>query len=196
MKNQHEYTAEHFKELDWSDKIIEVTSFDNCTFSSCNFSNSTFHKCKFHECHFIHCNLSLIKVTKCSFFDTYFEGSKIIGVNWTNANWPTITLSCPLRFNQCILNDCSFMSLSLREMSMIDCKAHDVDFRDADLTQADFSQSDFTNSLFNQTLLAEANFTDAINYNINVFENNVKRAKFSLPEAMSLLQYLDIELVD
>lgn len=88
------------------------------------------------------------------------------------------------------------MSLSLREMSMIDCKAHDVDFRDADLTQADFSQSDFTNSLFNQTLLAEANFTDAINYNINVFENNVKRAKFSLPEAMSLLQYLDIELVD
>lgn len=196
MKNHHSYLNQHFKEIDWSEKTVEVTEFDNCTFTNCNFSHTRFSQCKFHECHFIHCNLSLITVTKSSFFETVFEESKAIGINWTTAAWPNIKLGSPLRFNKCILNDSSFLNLSLREMIMIECKAHDVDFREADFTQADFSHTDFTNSLFSKTILREANFAEAINYNINIFQNDVKRAKFTLPEAMSLLQHLDIELLD
>jgi len=196
MKNHHHYLSQLFKDIDWSEKAIEATEFDNCTFIGCNFSNTQFLKCKFHECHFINCNLSLIKVAKCSFFDTLFEECKAIGINWTNAAWPNIKLNCPLRFTKCILNDSSFLGLSLQEMSMVECKAHDVDFRDADFTQADFSHTDFTHSLFSKTILKEANFSEAINYDINIFQNDVKRAKFTLPEAMSLLQHLDIELLD
>lgn len=196
MKNQHDYVNEHFKELDCALETIESTEFDNCTFSGCNFSEAQFIQCKFHECHFINCNLSLITVSKCVFFDTLFEACKAIGINWTNATWPNIKLACPLQFTQCILNDSSFLGLSLREMKMIECKAHDVDFREADFTQADFSHTDFTHSLFNKTILTEANFAEAINYDINIFQNEVKRAKFSLPEAMCLLQHLDIELLN
>lgn len=196
MKSHHHYLNQYFKDIDWSEKTIDFTEFDNCTFSGCNFSHTNFRQCKFHECHFIRCNLSLIKVAKCSFFETLFEESKAIGINWTSAAWPNIKLGSPLRFQKCILNDSSFLSLSLREMIMTECKAHDVDFREADLTQADFSYTDFTNSLFNKTLLTEVNFAEAINYNINIFQNEVKRAKFTLPEAMSLLQHLDIELLN
>lgn len=137
-----------------------------------------------------------MSVSKCSFFDTLFEACKAIGIHWTNAAWPNIKLVCPLQFNQCILNDSSFLGLSLREMKMVECKAHDVDFRDADFTQADFSHTDFTHSLFSKTILTEANFAEAINYDINIFQNEVKRAKFTLPEAMNLLQHLDIELLE
>lgn len=194
MKKPLSYLSQHFKDLDWSEKNVDSTEFDNCTFSGCNFSHASFTQCKFHECHFIRCNLSLLKVAKCSFFDTFFEETKAIGINWTHAAWPNIKLVSPLRFNKCILNDSSFLGLSLAEMIMTECKAHDVDFRDADFTEADFSHTEFTNSLFNKTILKEANFAEAINYNINIFQNDVKRAKFTLPEAMSLLQHLDIEL--
>jgi fluoroquinolone resistance protein len=196
VKNHHEYLNEHFSEINYSEKSIEATEFDNCTFTGCHFSSTQFIQCKFHECHFLNCNLSLMTVSKCSFFDTLFEGCKAIGINWTTANWPNIKLTCPLQFNQCIVNDSSFIGLSLREMKMVECKAHDVDFREADFTQADFSHTDFTHSLFSKTLLTEANFAEAINYDINIFQNNVKRAKFTLPEAMNLLQHLDIELLE
>ena len=79
---------------------------------------------------------------------------------------------------------------------MIECCAHEVDFREADCTKADFSFTDFQNSLFNKTNLTQANFTEAINYNINIFFNQLKKAKFSLPEAQNLLRSLEIELVE
>jgi hypothetical protein len=42
--------------------------------------------------------------------------------------------------------------------------------------------------------LAGANFKDAAGYTIDVTMNNVSKARFSLPEAMSLLRSLDIKL--
>lgn len=41
-----------------------------------------------------------------------------------------------------------------------------------------------------------ANFIGARNYAIDPTQNTLKKAKFSLPEAMSLLRSLDIELID
>jgi uncharacterized protein YjbI with pentapeptide repeats len=79
---------------------------------------------------------------------------------------------------------------------MSECKAHDVDFREADCTQANFTFTDFYHSLFNKTILKEADFSDSSNYSINVFFNDIKKAKFTLPEAVNLLQSLEIELGD
>ncbi len=190
------YFDKTFSEMDCAEKAIEGKVFEQCHFISCNFSQSTFEKCKFNECTFKNCNLSNIKIPKSHFYDVSFEGSKLIGVNWTKANWPSIKVNCSLKFYQCILSDSSFMGLCLRELEMIECKAHDVDFREADCLEADFSFTDFSNSLFNRTELSKANFADSTNYNINVFHNNIKKAKFNLPEAVNLLHCLEIEIVD
>ncbi len=190
------FVQEHFKELNLSNEKISTKEFDDCTFIGCNFSEATFYRCKFTECTFKNCNLSMVKVKSSAFFDVVFEESKVIGVNWTEAAWPTIKLSCPLKFYQCILNDSSFMGLSIREIIMIECKAHDIDLREADCTEADFGHTDFTNGLFNKTQLNKANFREATNYNINIFSNELKQAKFTLPEATNLLRSLDIEIDD
>lgn len=185
-----------FKELDLSNQELMQKEFDGCRFINCNFSEAKFNKCRFCDCEFINCNLSLISVKDCTFIDTVFESCKIIGVNWTQAAWPQIKLCAPLQFFKCTINYSSFLGLYLREIAIVECTAHDVDFREADLTQADFSQTDLTKSLFVKTNLTKANFSYANNYSINVYANEIKRAKFMLPEAANLLYGLDIELVE
>jgi len=71
-----------------------------------------------------------------------------------------------------------------------------VDFRDADMHQADFQNSDLRASLFGGTDLREANFEGALNYVIDVYQNDIKQAKFCRDEAIGLLESLDIELLD
>ncbi len=193
---QRVYVSQIFKECDFSEETIKQKEFDNCQFIGCNFSDAAFIKCKFTECLFKNCNLSMVKVNQSAFFDTIFEESKVIGVNWTMASWPNIKLSSPLKFYKCILNDSSFLGLHLSEITMIECKAHDIDLRETNCARANFSHTDFTNSLFNKTVLTEADFSEALNYNINVFFNDIKKAKFTLPEATNLLRCLDIELLD
>jgi uncharacterized protein YjbI with pentapeptide repeats len=86
--------------------------------------------------------------------------------------------------------------MNLREIRIVECLAEDVDFREANLTLADLTYTDFTGSQFLRTNLSNADFLAATNYNISILSNNVKKAKFSLPEAISLLRNLDIDLVD
>lgn len=196
IEKQDLFVEQTFLKLDLPEQHFSGKEFDGCTFDSCHFSDTIFEQCKFYECKFMNCNLSLISVQGSSFFDTTFEECKIVGVNWTRATWPRIKLNSPLHFVKCILNNSSFFGLGLKEISMIECKVKEVDFRESDCTEANFSYSDFEGSLFNKTNLTKADFREAINYQIDIFFNGIKKAKFTLPEAMRLLAGLDIELTD
>jgi uncharacterized protein YjbI with pentapeptide repeats len=77
-----------------------------------------------------------------------------------------------------------------------DTMAKDVDFREVDLSGVDFTGTDLADSLFADTNLTEADLSKARNYTIEPVKNILKGAKFSLPEAMSLLFNLDIVLVE
>ena len=81
-------------------------------------------------------------------------------------------------------------------MVIEECKAHDVDFREGDFGESNFTYTDFSNSLFNNTNLTGTDFTEAVNYNIDIYFNEIKRARFSRYEAVRLLNNLGIELVD
>lgn len=194
--DENTYLNESFRRLNASGREISGKEFENCTFTDCNFSEAKFVKCKFYECSFINCNLSLISVKGCSFAAVSFEESKAVGVNWTQAAWPKIRLNSPFRFEKCILNSSSFHGLGVREIAMVECQAKEVDFRRADCSEANFTHTDFADSSFGNTNLSRADFSEAINYDIDVFNNVVKKAKFSLPEAMNLLRHLDIELAE
>ncbi len=86
--------------------------------------------------------------------------------------------------------------MNLSCIQIRDCVAVNVDFRETDLSQADFAGTDLSDSLFLTTDLTEADLSSAYNYQIDARQNTIKKAKFSLPEAMSLLYNLDIELLD
>lgn len=193
---QRVYINQTFNHVDLSEQKVNSKEFDNCMFNACNFTETLFINCKFYECQFTNCNLSMIKINGTSFFDTIFQDSKMLGIDWNQAAWPRVKLSSPIKFYKCVLNHSSFFGLSLKEIVITECSAKEVDLREADCTEADFSHTDFAASQFGKTNLAKADFTEAINYNIDIFSNEIKKAKFSLPEATNLLRCLDIELID
>jgi fluoroquinolone resistance protein len=195
LLGDEEYLDKHFSGLDLSDVELAAKEFENCDFRDCNFSNATLLKCRFIECRFVQCNLSLIKVSGSKFRDVGFDACKALGINWTRADWPRLAMTAPLNFTKCILNDSSFQGLVLEELVLDECKARDVDFRDGNFSKARFMHTDFSGSLFNKTNLSSVDFTEASNYDINVFNNNIHNAKFTRYEALRLLDSLGIELI-
>lgn len=195
-KKQKDYLSQQFRGIDLSYEEMQSIEFESCVFTDCNFSEAEFNKCKFVDCQFVSCNLSVVNPGYSKFRDVVFERCKLVGVDWTKASWSSFVVSSPIKFYRCILNDSSFFGLNLEKIVIEDCKAHDVDFRDGNFSEANFTYTDFTSSLFNKTNLTASDFTEATNYNIDIFLNEIKRAKFSRFEAIRLLDGLEIELID
>lgn len=196
IENSNEYFSKTFDGIEATGEFFTDVIFENCTFQQCNFSDTRLYKCKFVDCSFTASNLSNINVDYSKFFDTNFKESKLVGVDWTKADWPRFNFTAPISFSECIINDSSFFGLSLSELELKHCKAHDVDFRNGNFTKSKFMYTDFTNSLFLKTNLREVDFSEAENYDIDIFNNDIKAARFSRHEAVRLLNGLDIELVD
>ncbi len=134
---QKEYFDKTFEAIDLSQKILTSKTFESCKFIKCNFSETDFQACRFCDCVFEGCNLSLIKLKDCSFNHVEFIESKVTGVNWTEAAWPRIKLTCPIHFVKCDVSHSTFFGVNLREVDMTECRAHNVDFREADFTYAE-----------------------------------------------------------
>jgi len=191
-----EYDSQNFDGLVCENKEIRSREFNDCIFTGCLFAKTIFRKCKFCDCTFKECDLSLIGVNGCSFTNTKFESSKVMGVNWTEAMWPKGKFLNTVDFSDCLISHSTFIGLQLREITMKKCVARDMDFSDANLSKANCTHTDFADSRFSHTDLTEADFSGATNYYIDVTLNVIKKTRFSLPEAMSLLYSLDIVLTD
>ncbi len=188
------YAERTFEAADSAGAEIASAEFRECRFVRCCFRESVLRACVFDECVFVECDLSLVKLPHSVFSSTRFEGSKIIGVNWTEARWPASRLLVPVRFDKCVISHSTFLGLNLKGVRITECIAEDVDFREAELSKADFSGTDLTGAQFGNTNLTGANLRGAHNYSIIPAENTLKGARFSLPEVMSLLSGLDIEI--
>jgi fluoroquinolone resistance protein len=196
LDNDSEYDSKTFRGLDAAGASYSGIVFENCNFENSNFSATRFYKCKFVECVFTNSNLSNIKVDYSKFVDVIFNQCKLVGVDWTKADWPRFNFTSPLKFSECVINDSSFFGLNLRELQLEYCRVHDVDFRNGNFAKANFTFSDFTHSLFMKTNLKETDFSEAEHYDIDIFNNEITAARFSRHEAIRLLNSLDIELVD
>jgi uncharacterized protein YjbI with pentapeptide repeats len=190
------YAEVNFKGLRLAHLGLTGSEFTGCTFTNCSLVEAVLRDCRFVSCRFVGCDLSLVQLPGSSFVTTRFEKTRLLGVNWTLAHWPAAGLGNPVGFWGCGLNHSTFIGLSLHGLQLIDCAAIEVDFREADLAEADFGGSDLSGSLFMHTNLQAADLSRARDYTINPAENQLKGAKFSLPEAMTLLFSLDIGLVD
>ena len=191
-----DYAGQTFKELRLERARLVSNEFHDCTFDRCSFTETAFQNCRFVNCVFMRCDLSLLQVSKCSFAAARFESSKVMGVNWTRARWSAAKLGPPVSFSKCAISHSTFIGLNLKRIQIQDCVSVDVDFREADLSQADFAGTDLSDSLFLNTNLTTADLSRARNYQIDPSQNIVKGARFSLPEAISLLYNLDIILVE
>ena len=68
------------------------------------------------------------------------------------------------------------------------------DFINCNLTHANFTHADLQGSSFRNARLQQADFTGAHNYYIDPTQNNIRKAKFSTPEVLTLLAGFQIEI--
>lgn len=196
IESAHEYEEQRFLALDVQERVLEDVRFIACTFQQCHFDRASFLHCRFNDCEFIDCRLDLLQVTASRFTDVRFVDCRMQGIDWTRADWPAIRLPGALGFRRCLLNDSSFFGLRMEGLKLVECRALDVDFTEADCGSGDFSGTDLRDALFRNTRLAGADFSDAVNYRIDIFDNDIRHARFCLPEATALLRGLDIDLVE
>lgn len=196
ISSHSNYTEQTFTSLDLDKVQLRDCEFYDCTFIRCSFVESVFYHVRFIGCCFQHCDLSMFGVPNSTFSETQFEESKVVGVDWTQADWPLTRLGIPLAFSKCAISYSTFLGLNLRGIKIRDCVALEVDFREADLTRADLKGTDLSESMFGSTILIEADLSSARNYSIAPGQNTLKGARFSLPEAVSLLYNMGIVLVE
>ena len=185
------FYKETFSGLTLTSSKIQSKEFEDCTFEKCIFIECVFDACHFIDCSFVGCSISANKPYNSQFTNIVFKDSKIMGFDWTKAR--NVRL---LSFERCDISYSNFSYLKLPELKLLECTAHEVNFNETDLTSGIFIKTDFLNSVFSSTNLTKADFRKAFNYGIDFNFNILKKARFSLPEAMSLLTSLDIILED
>ena len=170
-----------------SQKIKEGI-YSNCTFYHCTFEKmrgSQFSFCTFEQCHIQDDNLQKSRIQQC-----IFKECKLVALPF---------FQCEKRFfspefQNSLLMSCNFAEMMMKKGIFQKCKLKECFFTGTDLTSSDFSEADLEGTLFHRCNLTKANFTDAINYAIDPRTNTITKARFSLPEAASLLNAFEIEL--
>lgn len=180
-----------FENINWEDKQIAGKTFERCRFYKCSLKGSFFDDCIFEKTVFEACDISLIKFKDSQFNEVTITDSKAIGIAWHAANNPL-----SIHFIGSKISFSSFYGKSYKKGQFINCIAEEVDFTNCNLSQSNFEGTDCRNAIFTNTDLTQANFVGALNYSIDLVTNKVKKAKFSLPEALSFLNNLGIVLVN
>lgn len=183
------YQDQTFKSLDANDKNLKKSEFDHVTFETCHFIKSDWQQANFSDCKFRNCNLSLINLKGARLQNIIFEECKIVGLDFYKCE-----KALHLSFNNSILQTCNFTDLKLKGTSFIGSKLREVYFTNTDLSESKFTDTDLLGTTFHQCNLSKADFRNAINYIIDLQTNMIKKAKFSLPEAINLLRSFDIDL--
>jgi uncharacterized protein YjbI with pentapeptide repeats len=194
MQQNEDFIAhknKRFENITYEGKHLEGRVFQNCTFYKCNLKGCTFEDSSFDKCVFDDCDISLMKIKDTSFSNVTVKNSKALGIMWLDADAPF-----SIQFLDSRISFCSFYGKPLKKAKFLNCNADETDFSECNLMEADFAGTDLRNARFFNTNLTKANFVGATNYFIDTQTNKISKAKFSLPEAISFLHALDIELID
>ena len=183
------FYKETFTGLVLTNSKISGKEFEECTFEKCIFIDCIFDTCRFIDTQFIGCSISANKPYNSHFMNVIFKDSKIMGFDWTKTKNVRA-----LAFDHCNISYSNFSYIKIPELKLIECIAQEVNFNEADLSSGIFTKTDFSKAVFSSTILTKADFRGAFNYGIDFNFNILKKTQFSLPEALSLLNSLDIIL--
>ena len=187
MFKTNDYWEEEF--FEYNDKNLESIYFDDCTFIKCDFSKSLMQNCKFTECKFVNCDLSLSSLKSCTFNDIVFENCKLIVISWSSSQEPF-----EVKFDSCNISSNSFHVMDLRQMKFINSLVKDCGFEECNMEKTLFDNCDLQQTVFIKNNLKKADFRTSKNYLIDPKQNDLTKALFSLPEALSFLSLLPIEI--
>lgn len=180
-----------FKELDAKGLELTDAEFDACVFKDCSFAGATLRRVRLTDCRFEGCDLTAAKLT-----GTRLRGAAFKDCRAGGANWAAATALDDLTFTHCLLDHGAFAGAKLPRLRLDDCRLREADFSESDLRSAVIAACDLKGARFFGADLSGADLRGSYSYEIDAFRTKIKKARFSLPEAVSLLQGLDIVLED
>lgn len=169
---------------------IRRLTFEDCIFESCDFSNASLFLVTLRSCNFLRCTFVITSMEKTTLDNCIFKESKIMGLTFATANNFCFSPS----FESCLIDSTVFSQNNLKKQYFKNSTIRNSDFMTCNISEADFSGSTFENTSFHSCNLSKADFSNARNYSINPFENKIKNAVFSLPDAQSFLDFLEIKI--
>jgi fluoroquinolone resistance protein len=175
----------------FSKKSLEDRSFTECLFESCDFSESVLRHAKFYTCTFVNCNLSLMKLDGCSFQEVQFVDCKLMGAEFFKCDRTLFSVN----FKNCLIQYCNFAGLNMKNCKFAGSRLKNTHFINTILVGANFDDVDLMGTIFHDCDLCKADFSRAARYDIDPRTNKIKKAKFSIPDAMGLLRVFDITIV-
>ncbi len=190
MFDANEYNEERFVELEASGEDFELRQFYDCVFERCDFSQANLSGCRFVDCTFSFCNLANSIMRATALRSVVFSESKLLGVDFSLVDQVMLEVS----FDKCDLSYGAFSRLDLRAVKLLNSNLLEAQFESCNMIAADFSGSTLEGTSFANCDLTKADFSDAEGYCFDPRLNKIKGAKFSLPEAVTLLKAFDIVL--
>lgn len=185
-----EFDGQVWDQISFRDQDLSQVTFSHCRFVSCDFSSLVLSGTRFENCEFSECNLSNTVISNTRFDEVVLRGCKLAGLNFGAID----TLAFGLRLEGCLLRYVNFSQLRWRKAVVQDCDLHESDFRGGQYVEANFQKSRFRECRFSGANLTGADFRFAEGYDLDPRTEQLKKAKFSLPEAMNLLSPFGIDV--
>lgn len=167
--------------------------FLDCTFEKCKFTDCTFIDCIFSECCFNDCTITNMQPKDTNMVFATFIGCAVVGVNWTALQSGSI-VSPIQKFDKCYLKYNNFEDISFKKFDFLQSSLIDCVFMKCDLSESNLKNCNLQNTEFSDCDLRKSDFRKASGFNINLFNNRIKGAKFSYPEVINLLNPFDIKI--
>ena len=192
--NSNYYEGQSFQGLRLQEETFTGLQFVDCNFTHCSLDSCTLRHCDFSGCVFLRCRVSALKAETVQMKFGEFEECVLTGVNWSLLQ-PAGRFSEPIsRMERCRLKYNSFSNLNLARFDFSGSELVETIFAECKLSESSFQGCGLQNTEFFKCDLRKADFREAVGYRIDVLNNEVKNARFSLPEAMRLLGPLGIQL--
>jgi len=177
-------------EANFSEQNQSGFRYEYCVFRNCDFSKTNFSEAIFESCEFIGCNFSNVQVSRATFQEVQFVDCKILGVRFDHAN----SIGLSFEFTNSALDFSSFYKLDLRNTLFKKSTFLETDFTESILTNSVFDSCDLKQIVFENTTLEKVNFLTSFNIKIDIENNILRGASFSLSETPGLLDSFGIKI--
>lgn len=193
MSEQY-YENHKFEGLTLENELLERYEFIDCTFVGCTVEHCKLLNCVFSDCKFEKCSVANIEVKDSRMVFSEFVSCNLVGIDWLTLlpdgkfAIPISKLqSCHLKYNtftEVKFNKFDFSGTEIVRSMFAKCELGGSNFRRCKLNETEFFQCD----------IRKADFREASGYQIDIMTNKMKAAKFSYPDAICLLDGLELEI--
>ncbi len=188
------FENQKFEELKFDAEQLEGYEFFDCEFDSCVFNDCKITRCRLSNCKFNKCSITNIETKSTYISDTEFFNCNLMGVNWS-VLVPSGHFSEPIsKIQNCNLKYNTFINMTFRKIQFNDNTIIHSTFGECKLVESGFKNCKLDRTEFIKCDLRKADFRDATGYEIDVFTNTLRDARFSFPEAINLLNSLNIRI--